>query len=270
MSAKEIARIALGSPPCQPVLGILGRLPVGRRILNKISCGRGVFDTFEAARVAAHFGTESGHNHPDAIRTHLELSRILRPSDYAALYWLLRISGSSLRILDFGGNVGNLYYSYSPFLRHAVRSIDWTVFDLPGVMEEGQRIAKKRAVTELTFTNSLEDALVDRILLVSGAFHYWEKSVDAFLKQFSQPPAHILLNRTPIQYTNPTFATVQYADTYAVPCVVRNGEQMVAEFSALGYKLVDRWSALELTLILPLFPDRSVPHYSGFYFRRDS
>ena len=35
-----------------------------------------------------------------------------------------------------------------------------------------------------------------------------------------------------------------------------------------GYELVDRWPALELALRMPLFPDRTVPHYSGFYFRR--
>jgi putative methyltransferase (TIGR04325 family) len=269
LGAQEIARAVLASQPCRALLGALGSSPGGRRILNRLSRGRGVFDTFDEACVAANLGTQAGHNHPDAIRTHLELSKILRPSDYAVLYWLARISDSELRILDFGGNVGNLYYSYSPFLRDAVRSIDWNVFDLPEVTQEGRRIAKKRGVSELTFTDSLRDESANRILLVSGAFHYWEKSVTAFLGQFSQPPAHILLNRTPILYTNPTFATVQHADTYAVPCLVRNGGEMVAEFSGLGYTLVDRWPALELSLHLPLFPDRSVPHYSGFYFRRE-
>jgi hypothetical protein len=42
---------------------------------------------------------------------------------------------------------------------------------------------------------------------------------------------------------------------------------MIADFAAMGYVMVDRWSALELGLRLPLFPEWSVGAYSGFYFR---
>jgi len=37
----------------------------------------------------------------------------------------------------------------------------------------------------------------------------------------------------------------------------------------MGYTMVDRWPAHELALRMPLFPDRTVPNYSGFYFHRD-
>jgi hypothetical protein len=32
------------------------------------------------------------------------------------LYWLSKIAATEIRIFDFGGNVGNLYYSYSTYL----------------------------------------------------------------------------------------------------------------------------------------------------------
>lgn len=270
MSAKEIAIDALASEPCRTVLTRLGMMSFGRRILNGISRPRGVFSTFDEAWAAARRSAYAGHDHPDYIKSHLEFSNSLRPSDYAVLYWLSRVSPGDLHIFDFGGNIGNLYYSYLGYLRTESRSVDWTVFDLPKTVEEGRRIAAERGVYELQFTNSVESFSKGYVLLISGAFHYWEKSVQAFLEQFPHQPEHIILNRTPVHETQPSFITVQYKKSYAVPCVVRNAGEMLSVFAAMGYTMVDRWPALELALRMPLFPNRTVPNYSGFYFRREA
>jgi putative methyltransferase (TIGR04325 family) len=267
MSTKDIAVHTLASEPCRTLLRGVELLPFGRRILNRIIQPRGVFATFEEAWAVARRSTYAGHDHPDYIKTHLELSKSLRPSDYAALYWLSRISPGDLHIFDFGGNVGNLYYSYSTYLKGRSGIVDWTVFDLPKTIEEGGRIASERGVSELQFTTSLQSFSASHILLVSGAFHYWEQSVEAFVEQFPHRPDHIILNRTPVHETQPSFITVQYKKAYAVPCVVRNAVKMLAAFNAMGYTMVDQWPALELALRMPLFPDRTVPHYAGFYFR---
>ncbi|HUY12934.1 MAG TPA: methyltransferase, TIGR04325 family [Terriglobia bacterium] len=242
-------------------------MPYGRKLLNSLSQTRGVFATFDEGWSIARKTKPAGHEDPSEIAVHLEFSKALRPSDYAVLYWLSNICTDDLSILDFGGNVGNLYYSYSTHLK-AVRNLDWTVFDIPFVVEEGKRIAAERGATGLRFTNSLQDASECNVLLVSGAFHYWEKSVQAFLEQFVNLPEHVILNRTPVHDRKPSFITVQRTKACAFPCVVHNATEMVGAFGAEGYVLVDRWPALELSLRMPLFPDRTVPHYSGFYFRR--
>lgn len=203
------------------------------------------------------------------MKTHLELSKTLRASDYAVLFWLCRINSKSFRIFDFGGNIGNLYYSYSKYLSAEPGAIDWTVFDFPGVTAEGRKIASERGATGLKFTDSPAGLSRSHVLLVSGSFHYWEKSERDFLLQFPVFPDHILLNRTPVHETLPSFITVQRTRTYAVPCIVRNAAEMLANFASLGYIAVDRWPALELALKLPFYPDRSLPSYSGFYFRRN-
>ena len=269
MIGKEIAIRTLASEPCRTLLGRLELLPFGRRILNRIIQPRGVFATFEEAWAAARRSAYAGHDHPDYIKIHLELSEGLRPSDYAVLYWLSRVSPGDFHIFDYGGNVGNLYYSYSTYLKGQSRIVDWTVFDLPKTIEEGGRIASERGVSDLRFTNSLRSFSASHVLLISGAFHYWEQSVQAFVEQFPHQPEHIIMNRTPVHDTRPSFITVQYKKSYAVPCVVRNAAKMLSAFSAMGYTMVDRWPALELALRMPLFPDRTVPSYSGFYFRRE-
>jgi putative methyltransferase (TIGR04325 family) len=267
VSAKEFARCVLASKPCRVILAGIEKAPLGRRTLNSISRTHGVFADFNEAWSVAGRRTHAGHDHPDAVALHLELSKELRPSDYAVLYWLCQIRSGDLRIFDFGGNAGNLYYSYSGYLHREGSNITWTVFDLPKVIDEGRRIAAERHASSLRFTSSLNDCDGADVLLVSGAFHYWEQSVRQFLEEFRELPRHIILNRTPVRESGPAFITVQRTDSYAVPCLVRNAAEMIAEFAASDYVVVDQWKAFELALTLPLFPERSVPHYSGFYFR---
>jgi putative methyltransferase (TIGR04325 family) len=269
MSAREIAILTLDSAPCRAVLTRVAGLPFGKKILNKFSQTRGVFATFEEGwSVARKARPAGGHEHPSEIAVHLRFSKALRPSDYAVLYWLSKISAGALRIFDFGGNVGNLYYSYSTYLE-STRSLQWTVFDLPSVIKEGERIATERGATGLRFTTKTQDAANCNVLLVSGALHYWEGSIQTFLEQFRQQPDHVIVNRTPVHDEQPSFITVQRTAECAFPCIVRNVAGMVETFAVNGYTMVDRWPAIERSLRMPLFPARTVPSYSGFYFRRE-
>jgi putative methyltransferase (TIGR04325 family) len=197
----------------------------------------------------------------------MDRSKVLYPSDYPVLYWLLRLGSPRLRLFDFGGNIGNIYYSYSPLLKPPVEQIEWTVYDFPATLEQGRKIASARRERELQFTDSVQEASLSDLLLVSGALHYWEKSIAEFVDQFPQPPLHVLINRTPTHDTKHTYITVQHTDSFAFPCLVRNLDEIISGFTAKGYALIDRWPNLELSWRKPLFPDYAVHHYSGFYFR---
>jgi len=267
LSAKEITKAFLSTRVSCSVLSRMNKVAAGKKILNWLSSSSGVFATFDDGWRAARQASGEAHEHPSIADLHIDLAKTLRPSDYAVLYWLLRLTSKELNIFDFGGNVGNLYYSYLPYVQQ-LREVHWTVFDLPALVQRGRSIARERSAANLRFTNSAREMPSNCILLVSGSFHYWEGSVQTFLEQFTKPPEHILLNRTPIHETEATFVTVQCTDTCAFPCVVRNARDMMNEFSKQGYAAKDRWRALELSIENPLFPDFSVPYYSGFYFRR--
>jgi putative methyltransferase (TIGR04325 family) len=257
----------MGSPPSRAILSGVEKLPGGRGVLNSLSGQRGVFFSFDEAHSGARRTGLAGHEHPGLVLLHLDLARSLRQSDYAALFWITAIGRGEFKVFDFGGNGGNLFYSYSPYLEH-LGTVRWTVYDLPPVVEQGRTIAQERKADRLRFTTSLSDFSGDQVLLVSGAFHYWERTVSEFVKQFPTEPEHVIINRTPVHKTSRAFFTVQRGPKWAVPCVVRNYAELVAEFHSLGYSLIDSWDVLELQLKVPLFQDRCVPHYSGFYFRR--
>jgi putative methyltransferase (TIGR04325 family) len=265
---KEIVLAILSSEPFRSVLVWLAASSFGRRILNTLSRSHGVFASFEEGWSAARRVTPVGHEALDEIAAHLALLKSLRPSDYAVLFWLSTVSACGLKIYDWGGNAGNLYYGYLNYMNQAPGGIEWTVFDLPPIVAEGQRIAAACGASGLKFTTSLDPASDCNVLLVSGALHYWEKSVPAFLEQFLRLPESIIVNRTPIHDVQPPFITVQRTGWCAFPCIVRNADELVSDFARHGYDLVDRWSAFELSIRLPLFPDRTVSHYSGFYFHK--
>lgn len=267
MTLQKVIVEILASEPCSTLLEAIASIPVGKRVLNAVSKPYGIYATFADGWVAARQTSPAGHEDPGEIEAHLRHLQFLRPSDYAALYWISSIHPRNPKIFDFGGNVGNLYYSYSPRLLER-GSIDWTVFDIPSVVENGRKIATERNAASLRFVDSVDAFDAAQILLVSGAFHYWEKDASAFLQHFRTRPQHVIINRSPVHETQPSFITVQRTPSCAFPCKVWNAGELVSSFAASGYKLIDRWRALELSLKLPLFPNLSVSYYSGFYFSR--
>jgi putative methyltransferase (TIGR04325 family) len=267
LTLRRVVIEALATEPCRTLLKGIARVPGGRTALNAASNPYGWYATVEQAWAAARKAVPVGHGHPSQIEFHMSLSESLRPSDYAAVYWISKIHPRDPKIFDFGGNAGNLYYSYSTRLL-TLGSLEWVVFDVPAVIACGQKIAEERNTRGLQFADSVDAFKSEQILLVSGAFHYWEHDVRAFLRQFRELPEHVLINRSPIHETAPSFITVQRTEDCAFPCRVWNRDELIAAFAAGGYKLLDHWRAMELSLKLPLFPNLSVPWYSGFYFSR--
>jgi len=270
MSVKEAVIDALATKPCRWLLTSLERNSIGMMALNTLSYPRCVFGSFEEGWRAAGRVSYAGHDHPDLLQYHAELAGKMRPSDYAVLYWLFRTGANPLRVLDYSGSVGNIYYSYADHLRKFAGNLEWIVFDLPKVVEEGQRMALQRGERELQFTSSLAELEGEFVVLVSSAFHYWEKSVAEFIAQLPFSPEHIIVNRVPVVEKESTFVTVQYKKSYAVPCMVRNSAEFISDFARAGYRLVDSWTAPEYRIRMPLFPDHNVSAYSGFYFSKQS
>jgi putative methyltransferase (TIGR04325 family) len=263
---RRTANAILDSRASRAILSYAEKSAAGRRILNALSGQRGVFETFEQGWAAARRTGLPGHDDPNLVTLHMELAKSLRPSDYAALFWLRSAAGGGLSVFDFGGNAGNLFYSYSKYLQ-GVGPLSWSVFDIPPVLERGRRMAEERNAAGLRFVSTVKEFAAGQVLLVSGSLHYWERSIGDFVRQFPAIPRHIIINRTPISENSGPFVIVQRTATCAHPCIVRNAKDLISDFAALGYLLADRWAAPELRIHLPFFPSHSLPHYSGFYFR---
>jgi putative methyltransferase (TIGR04325 family) len=253
-------------PRLRPVLGRPPATRAGRRAAGWLLGFRRPFPSLALATATATRYLPSVHQTRTNWRQHLSFSRDPRISDYPVLFHLARIEGD-FRVFDLGGNVGTLFYCLRDHLPNAGR-MRWTVFDLPQTVRLGRRLARRRGVADrLEFADGLEAADGAEVWLASGALHYFERPLPEMLAALERRPAHVLVNRTPLN-DGPSVATVQDAGFGLAACVIHDRHGLTDGMRALGYALVDQWSIHHMALEIPLYPALSAPFYSGLYFRR--
>lgn len=266
MGLREIVSALFATQPLRGAVVQVARSPRGRRLLTSLSPRRGVYESFEEAWRAAGRTRYAGHDHSDAVELHARLADALMASDYPVLFWLEKIQ-ADIRVFDYGGNMGNVYYRCAPYIDTSKRRVQWMVYDLPEVVAMARKLVVPRSIPPPQFTSSLQDADGLNVLLVAGAYHFWEKSTPSFLEQFPHLPEHAFINRSPFYEDQEAVISIKSEPQFAVPMIIRTTRELIDGFTSRGYELVDRWTATEHGHDMPLFPERSVKSYFGFYFR---
>ena len=253
-------------PRYETFLRVLRSNFVTRPLLDLALGFRRKFDSLAEARRAADAFTKWGHEHPTNVTRHLEALESLRESDYPVLYCWLQIRPEPRRVLDLGGNVGNLFYAYRRYLRFSC-DLTWDIVELPSVREAGERLATQRKENRLRYIDAIRCAEEVDLFLSSGSLQYFDESLPDLLLQLKQFPSHVIINRVPV-CNGKEVCTVQDGWTYLVPCKIQNADALVSGMARIGYELVERWEANEMRQLVPLYPESSAFRYSGFYFRR--
>jgi len=237
------------------------------RPLLELALGfRRKFDSLPEARRAAAAFTTSGHEHPANIARHLEALESLRESDYPVLYYWLQIRPVPRRVLDLGGNVGNLFYAYHRHL-HFPCDLKWDIVELPRVRAAGERLAIERKENRIRYIDAIRCVEEVDVFLSSGSLQYFDESLPDLLLQLKQLPSHVFVNRVPV-CNGKEICTVQDGWTYLVPCKIQNVDALMSDLARIGYELVENWEANEMRQLVPLYPESSAFRYSGFYFRK--
>ena len=104
-----------------------------------------------------------------------KLSTNIASYDYPVLFWLSQIfnqSSNKLTVFDFGGNVGNHFYSYSTILKYP-DGLNWTVCDVPAIAKAGEKLAQDlNSSLSLSFTTEFIEANGKNIFIASGSLQY--------------------------------------------------------------------------------------------------
>jgi putative methyltransferase (TIGR04325 family) len=237
------------------------------RLFQNLSGPGRIFLTMDEAREAIrrHRPETVGHLDEKPIASNFSLSSKIQMSDYPVLFWLRTIlCTENIDLFDFGGGLGQTFVIFHLYLPENALA-RWTVQDLPSVVS----LAKEKFFPQglppgLEFTGGMACSPDCNVVLAAGAFHYWEGSIADFFRALGTKPAHLIINRSPIRSQGATFCTVQEGTEWAVPCQVRSVENLEAEMHAEGYTLVESWTDLEKSLIIPLFPAYSCP-YRGLF-----
>ena len=237
-----------------------------RWLLARALAFRCKFDSLPEARRAAAAFCASGHEHPANINRHVAALESIRESDYPVLYYWLQIRPEPRRVLDVGGNVGNLFYAYDRYLRFP-DDLDWNIVELPSVRAAGESLAAERKERRIRYVESIGHAEEVDFFLSSGSLQYFDESLPDLLRQLKRLPSHVVINRVPV-CKGEEICTVQDGWTYLVACKIQNCEALVGSMKKIGYEVVETWEANEMRQLVPLYPESSAFRYAGFYFRK--
>lgn len=237
----------------------------------------GVFDTFDAAQAAAPHTKKIGYNDPDLAKDYRRMleqnnwentESMIRSYDYPVLFWLKSLLHKDCnKIIDFGGNVGIHYYTYSQYLEYP-ENLEWTICEVPEIAEIGKELGESRAANCLFFTSDWDSFNQKDIFIASGSIQYVQ-DLATTLDRYAQKPKHLLINRLPL-YDGMRFVTLQNGGQVFYPQFVFNKTEFIESIRQIGYELIDLWEDRNDNCYIPGHQDRSVNCYSGLYAKLKS
>lgn len=153
-------------------------------------------------------------------------------NDYPVIYWLDKLLGSNFEIFDFGGYLGNSYYSYLKYLTYHP-DLHWNIFDVPAVVAEGKRLAEEKGVSHLNFTKDFQEAEHASLFLAFGSLQFPEQTLIQYHQKLKVLPRHLLLNKTPL-WDGETFYTVHNMGPSLMPYRISNRSEFIGSLTSLG------------------------------------
>lgn len=243
------------------------RIAQGRlRSLSPVPCRfSGAYRSHDAALAAARRHGLAGYDHMEVAEVAFEPMCRIAPWDYPVLFWLRRLQGEVESLVDAGGHMGTKYRAFRDALPIS-ETLQWTVYDLPAIVEAGRRRASADGLHGLRFVDRLEEAGAPDLFLGSGLLQYLDTPLPALIDRLPAPPSHLLLNKVALR-KGPTVVTLECIGRARVPYQIRNEAAFMASVEALGYQLVDRWTIPSLAHVIDTHPELGASESAGFYFR---
>jgi putative methyltransferase (TIGR04325 family) len=213
----------------------------------------------ERARTATEAARNGAGHERDGV--------LLKAGDYPypAVAYLLDTAlkcGGRLKVLDFGGALGGMYFNCRTFFR-GCSPVLWTVVDQPAQVECGRRHFETE---ELRFQFSLADAVRDGlpdVVLCSSVLQYLEHPFQWIEQVFALGVERLLIMRTPFICAPVAEITVQRVPPRIYPASFPSwlfSERQLLEFMQGRYDLVAQYDEEWF------YP--SAARFKGFFFQR--
>lgn len=227
----------------------------------------GIHETWDqAAAEALKFGKVGYDNNASAAiydhRTRIDTY------DYPALYWLLRsIHEGRRHVGDVGGSIGIKFLAFRDALS-PWPDLRWTVHDVPAAISHGRELSASRGDGDrLKFADRFEQLQDVEILYTSGVLQYLPETLAETLAKWQKRPQRIIINTTPIHPTESYF-TVNSIGTAFCPYRIQTQAALIRDLTRLGYKLRESWINPDKRMTIPMHPEHSLGHYSGYCLDR--
>ncbi len=261
MNWKRSLHILASTPP----LVYMTRYLYEKRFRTEAGRGlfRGVYDDFGSAIASAPSDNPIGYDHAAAAQMYE--TRPVFPEDYAVLFWLRPLVTSGIRVLDLGGHAGGLFDAFAGLLEWPA-DVEWTIYDVPAVVERGEASNAARQKPLPRFTSSLESVQGTDVLLASGFSQYCDAEFARTVLSLREAPRHVIFNQVPLN-EGKQFVTLQNIGTAYCPYWIRNRKEFLQPLLASGYELVDMWTNPGKECRIPTYLRQTRPQYFGAYLR---
>lgn len=220
---------------------------------------RGVFTTFAEAVRSAPQRLPLGYDNRAAAAMYQ--GRPLFSEDYAVLFWLQRILAPGSKVFDYGGHAGSAFDVWTEHLP-LPPGVEWTIYDVPEVVEEGRRRNASRNGTIPGFTTDFAQASGCDVFLASGSLQYVEQPLSESLAGLPAKPRHLLLNQLPL-HASEQYVTLQNIGTCYCPYAVFHEQRFHDSLKALGYELLHTWDNPAKGCYIPTHPRHTAAPYRG-------
>jgi putative methyltransferase (TIGR04325 family) len=225
------------------------------------------FQTYTEAAVAAQKLGVTGYDNEASAAIYDHYTRI-DTHDYPALCWLMRSMQEGMRtVADVGGSIGIKYRAFQVALA-PWPDLRWTVHDVPAAVAHGRALAAERSdTTRLHFADRFDDLEGTDVLFASGVLQYLPETLGVMLARWQRLPRRIVINITPI-HPQRDFFTINSIGTAFCPYRVQTQASLVRGLTQLGYKPRESWINPDKVMVIPLQPESSLRHYSGYCLDR--
>ncbi|HEX7055976.1 MAG TPA: methyltransferase, TIGR04325 family [Bacilli bacterium] len=168
---------------------------------------------------------------------------------YPVISYLLYAASAGnnrLRVLDFGGSLGSLYFQCRPFL-DGLAELSWNVVEQPGFVEYGRSHV---AEGPLSFYHTIEECMAEEkpdVLLLSGILQLLKDPYDFLSRVFAHRFKYIIIDRTPmtqeehflsVQFVSPEIYDASY------PSWFFNQDEFM-NFLETEYEILDYFDSFE-------------------------
>jgi putative methyltransferase (TIGR04325 family) len=209
-------------------------------------------------------GRKVGYDHEEAADLYPWLMDYTKISDFAILFYFNKLLRPGMRIFDFGGNIGVLYYAFQKRWR-LPENVTWTVCDVPAVVRAGIARAAERTTPGLEFTSDFREAANADVLLTSGTLQCVEEDFAPMLEGLGAArPRHLLINRVPM-WDRPELVSLQDLGPVVYPYRVFERSRFLSSLATAGYGVQDQWECPEKSISIRFRPWIRIQGFDGYY-----
>lgn len=148
-----------------------------------------------------------------------------------------------LRVLDFGGSLGSMYFQHKDVFKYLENKLKWTIVEQEHFVEFGK---KELSDEILNFEYKICDVVACNCIIFASSLQYIKNYDEILLEAVAHKCKYIIIDRTPMSSAEWISIEQVHEPIYeaSYPIRIFDKERLIGQDGILwqnGYKLVEQW-----------------------------